>query len=340
MTADTLNRPFRNFKPFFTSHGYALVTTDVRGTGASFGVWPQPWDRESVLDGGEIVDWIVAQPWSNGRVAGTGISYVGTTAELLAVPNRPAVQAILALFNHPDSYTDISYPGGILNQRFVAAWSDLSLDMDCNRIPAQYGRAHSAAMLVRGVQPVDGDAGRTMLDQAIAEHSANGAAFKYVREVTCRDDVAPGTDLEIEDVTVHRFAPEIAQAAVPIGGWASWMDAGTGDAALRRFMTFDNAGWAVIGAWEHGGRFNADPYIAGKAKVNPALPQQWLEQMRFYDAYLQDQDNGVRGTEDARITTHWAKVYGAKPACGHRKACSRTLVHGCRSHPLAAGAGR
>src|SRR4030042_4706311 len=33
---------FRDFQPFFTSRGYALVVVDVRGTGASSGAWPRP----------------------------------------------------------------------------------------------------------------------------------------------------------------------------------------------------------------------------------------------------------------------------------------------------------
>jgi len=34
---EDLNPDFKDFKPFFTGHGYALVFVDVRGTGASFG---------------------------------------------------------------------------------------------------------------------------------------------------------------------------------------------------------------------------------------------------------------------------------------------------------------
>jgi len=82
----------RDYQRFFVSHGYAMVLVDVSGTGASFGVWRGPWSPDEIKDGGEIVNWIVAQPWSNGKVGAIGTSYEGATAQLLAVPNHPAVK--------------------------------------------------------------------------------------------------------------------------------------------------------------------------------------------------------------------------------------------------------
>src|SRR2546423_520236 len=52
--------------------GYAYVIVDARGSGASFGVSRRPWDEEEVADYGEVVTWIAAQPWSNGRVGTFG----------------------------------------------------------------------------------------------------------------------------------------------------------------------------------------------------------------------------------------------------------------------------
>jgi predicted acyl esterase len=52
---------------FLPSHGYATVFVDARGTGASFGVWKAPFTQDEVKDYNEFVNWIVAQPWSNGK---------------------------------------------------------------------------------------------------------------------------------------------------------------------------------------------------------------------------------------------------------------------------------
>ncbi|CAK9254263.1 unnamed protein product [Sphagnum jensenii] len=68
---------------YFTAHGYACVIVDVRGTGASLGDRKMEFSPEEVADGNEIVNWIAAQKWSDGNIGTTGVSYLGTTAEML-----------------------------------------------------------------------------------------------------------------------------------------------------------------------------------------------------------------------------------------------------------------
>ena len=281
----------KDHNPFFTSRGYALVSVDVRGTGASFGTWPYPWAPDSVRDAGEIVDWIVAQSWSNGRVGGLGVSYVGTTAELLAVPNHPAVKAIAAMFNHPDAFCDIAFPGGILNRRFIEAWGRFDQMLDRNRIPAEFSPL--ARLVVKGVKPVDGEDGLCLLAEAIRAHAQNGDVFKMAELVTYRDQQDAALGVTMDQIAVHRYQDGIVRSAVPVLGWGSWMDAGTADAALRRFGTFSNATQAVIGAWDHGGLSHASPYQRPATPVDPSLPAQWAETIRFFDAYLHDADDGV-----------------------------------------------
>ncbi|MGV2481351.1 UNVERIFIED_CONTAM: CocE/NonD family hydrolase, partial [Salmonella enterica subsp. enterica serovar Weltevreden] len=64
--------------PFLVRHGYAHLSVDVRGTGLSGGDWEAFSEREQ-QDYREIMDWIVAQPWSNGRVGTWGASFMGIT---------------------------------------------------------------------------------------------------------------------------------------------------------------------------------------------------------------------------------------------------------------------
>ena len=52
----------------FLAAGYAWVDVCARGSGASFGQRPCPWSPDEIADYGEVIDWVVAQPWSNGRV--------------------------------------------------------------------------------------------------------------------------------------------------------------------------------------------------------------------------------------------------------------------------------
>ena len=81
-------------KYIFNLEGYAIVSVDARGTGASFGSRKIEWDPEEIKDYGEIASWIIKQSWSNGRVGAYGVSYDGNTAELITLNHHPAVKAV------------------------------------------------------------------------------------------------------------------------------------------------------------------------------------------------------------------------------------------------------
>ena len=67
--------------------GYAVVVSDVRGRYSSEGDF-DPYSHEG-LDGYDTIEWVAAQPWSNGRVATAGLSYPGAVQWLAAVEAPP-----------------------------------------------------------------------------------------------------------------------------------------------------------------------------------------------------------------------------------------------------------
>ncbi|MDF2581229.1 MAG: X-Pro dipeptidyl-peptidase [Microbacterium sp.] len=77
---------------YFTARGYRVVAQDVRGKFRSEG------DAllfvNEVDDGYDTIDWIVQQPWSNGRVAMWGDSYYGYTQWAAVASQHPALKAI------------------------------------------------------------------------------------------------------------------------------------------------------------------------------------------------------------------------------------------------------
>ena len=286
LSPDIFLRRLRGYKPFFVRRGYAIVLVDERGTGASYGCWSSPWHSETLEDARQVIDWIVAQPWSNGRVGSYGISYLGTTAEQFAALCHPAVKAALPMFNHPDPYRDIGFPGGVFNQRFVRAWDEMGRELDLNRVPAEFG--WGARLLLRGVRPVDRDRRRRQLHQALLGHDGNTNIFSLGEAISCRDDRVGEIQISVEDVSLGRYQTELESTQTAVFGWGSWMDAGTADAVLRSFATCPSCQRAVIGAWEHGGTTHSSPYGVPDRLADPPLAVQWSEMLRFFDAHLKD----------------------------------------------------
>ncbi|MGC4936030.1 CocE/NonD family hydrolase [Gordonia sp. DT30] len=101
--------------------GYTYVVADVRGTGFSEGRWDVFQDREQ-RDTTEVIDWASKQPWSNGKVGMSGVSYSGIN-QIQAANKRPAaLKAIFPVEPGGDLIRDIVAPGGALGVGFLPAW--------------------------------------------------------------------------------------------------------------------------------------------------------------------------------------------------------------------------
>jgi putative CocE/NonD family hydrolase len=77
----------------FNERSYAFVVQDVRGKVRSEG--PQEPFVHEVADGWDTLEWISAQPWSNGIVGTFGDSYYGFTQWAAAASGHPALRAIV-----------------------------------------------------------------------------------------------------------------------------------------------------------------------------------------------------------------------------------------------------
>jgi uncharacterized protein len=90
LTPYTIDHVHRDGQQFARS-GLAYVVADVRGRGDSEGVF------ETVVrdgaDGHDLIEWIVSQPWSDGRVVLFGGSYTGWNQWLILGHGHPAIAA-------------------------------------------------------------------------------------------------------------------------------------------------------------------------------------------------------------------------------------------------------
>lgn len=234
--------------------GYGVVVADVRGTGASEGTWPHPFGEQEARDGAELIEWVSKQPFCNGRVGATGLSYEGTTALLTAATNHPALKAVLARDLEWDLVDELIAPGGVRNLAFPEAWGRTVKALDRGQPPELFPA--SARWLIANVHSVDGDDGARLRALEQARVVADVAeAVKQVR--------APGDSFGVGGPPASSLGPSsraaLSKTTAVVSLWGSWFDGATADAVLRASAVMPLRE-AVIGPWEHEGHATASPF--------------------------------------------------------------------------------
>jgi putative CocE/NonD family hydrolase len=283
----------------FARFGYATVVMDMRGAGASFGRKRSVMMPDVVRDGSDVMDWIVSQPWSNGRVGSTGISALGMTGEWLATTKHPALKAIAPRFTVFDIYRAV-HPGGLLSARFLADMGRAMRAMDSNRLwqgPENPLVRPLFFALTDGIRAVDDDRDKKLIAAAVREHVDNEAFDLDLAAITHRDDLFPhaAEEATLDSQSPAAFASDLEAAGLPIYAYGGWLDAAFNREMISLHQTVRTPGSRlVIGPWEHGARFHCSPIVDGKRRSEF---DQAAELVRFFDLHLRDIDHGV-STED------------------------------------------
>lgn len=109
----------------FLPGGFATVGQDMRGTKMSegrFSIW-----HSDANDSEDLGNWIVQQPWSNGRVYSLGASADGLAA-FTTVHNSPSwLGAQYFIWTSSIGY-DVFYPGGAILNELVDSWIHGTVD--------------------------------------------------------------------------------------------------------------------------------------------------------------------------------------------------------------------
>ena len=295
---------------FFTSYGYAVVIIDVRGTGASYGTRHMEFSPEEVEDGREIVDWIISQPWSNQKVGSTGISYLGTTAEMLLVNQHPNVKACIPRSSIFDLYNDIAFPGGVRHGKFIEVWRDTTLSLDKNNL--KYIGAVANAV-IKNPKPVKADTKAEQYKTAHAQHQSNFDIFSGMYKITFRNDIHPDLGRSINEFSVHHYKDKIEQSNTPIYRIGGWYDGALANSAIKGFLSTKNSVKLLVGPWDHGPAQHISPFIYSNKKTFSV----WTEMLRFFDYHLKDIDNGIMDEPPisyyAMGKEQWRHVYDWMP---------------------------
>lgn len=114
--------PFEAPDPaYWAPRGFAVIHVDGRGTGASGGK-RDPLGERTISDYCEVIDWAARQPWSSGRVATMGISYLAVAQWFVAERRPEALAAMIPWEGFNDIYRDLMFHGGIPETGFVGWW--------------------------------------------------------------------------------------------------------------------------------------------------------------------------------------------------------------------------
>ena len=101
--------------PYLAGSGVACCRVDLRGAGDSDGILADEYLPREQEDACEVIAALAAEPWCNGNVGMTGISWGGFNSLQVAARRPPALKAIITLCSTDDRYADdVHYMGGAL----------------------------------------------------------------------------------------------------------------------------------------------------------------------------------------------------------------------------------
>ncbi len=105
-------------EPLFGSADYAFVVADWRGYNGSEDA---EYDDSPSLgeDGYDLVEWIAAQSWSDGKVGLWGVSALCRQQYLTAVKKPPSLAAAVPIFCEMNQTYENYYPGGVLRTEYT-----------------------------------------------------------------------------------------------------------------------------------------------------------------------------------------------------------------------------
>ncbi len=195
-------------------HGYAVISADARGTGASFGKGV----GTEAKDTHDVIEWIAEQPWCDGNVGMVGRSYLGSVQLMAASAHPPSLKAI---FPGVPSFFDghrILFGGGIMRKGGVVTMRNtLAALADADEPEAEKKRKAFGG--IKNVPPVDADSDGRLRDEARAGHGEG--SFEFYLALFLAD---PNTQAVIEQLGLDSEG-EIIDALLDTEGLAATLKA-------------------------------------------------------------------------------------------------------------------
>lgn len=273
----------RNFDVVqLVKYGYALVCVDVRGTGASEGKKTSALSGlEEMHDAQDIIEWILKQEWSDGKIGTFGISYIGMAAQMTLFNFHPAVKACAPMYAGFDYYDDISLSGGVFNHKLNQDWNKFCKSLDQNQLPALKSTFFNE-LLSQNVRPVKGHKKKL---KEILKTRNNWYYDSEAWSIAFIGDKRTVNQYVAVDSILSPHMLDYRKVQVPILAYTGWWDASFTKGSIKIFKNYPNPNnQLVIGPWRHGGEFCIDEQYLGPTKFNHIAPV-----LQFFDIHLKNQ---------------------------------------------------
>ncbi|MER9939241.1 CocE/NonD family hydrolase [Mesorhizobium sp. M0088] len=249
---------------WYAAHGYGSVLVDIRGTGDSDGLTSDEYSLQERSDAVEVINWLAAQPWCNGRVGMIGLSYAGVNSLQIAALAPESLKAIVTIHSSDDNYgTDSHYFGGAVCGEAIdwGTWqlAHWATPPDSDRVGP--GWKEQWLQRLHGLRP--------FLSTWLS-HQTRDNYWQDGRGV--RDNYGA-----------------IKAAVLAVGGFNDRFR----DTVFRLVEHLSGPVKGIVGPWEHEWPDEAD-------KVGPAIGF-LQETLRWWDRYLKDMPTGVEDDPALRV---------------------------------------
>ena len=261
----------RGYGRGFANHGYVVAIQDVRGTGDSEGEF-ELWINEG-NDGYDVVEWLAAQPWSNGRVGMVGSSY-GAWVQLAAATERPPhLVTIVPKVTMGDPFFHHVRPFGMFHTRqnlqAVAMFEKIVYGLDDASFAARWEEHHDHLPVI--------DLDTLVLGRSSPmwrEHARHDVYEDYWRPSSILD--------KLESLDLPAFLQS---------GWFDFAGIGTKSVYRSLSRSRNDHVKLIIGPWTH--RLKGSSRVGGPDFENTAEVDLDELTLRWFDHWLKGAKNGI-----------------------------------------------
>lgn len=323
----SINTRSKVYMNTFVPHGYALVTMDVSGSGASGGSRSGDLLESEVDDYEAVLEWARAQPWFDttttseatnkaGFVISGGISYDGMAAAALAA--RGLLDVAMLVFAPINTYEELGMPGGVPCHGFVHPYSVFTTALETATAlgmaagPMGLFTRFFFNVVIEGPSPptMSGALQSKVEENAqltrkhLKEHEKNWDMRTLLQTMQFSDDVAvPKSETNglQEDYKANQLGinpvrlEKISSTGVKVMSYSGYYDSGAvrSSAAIFAAVKRGNA-HVTIGPWTHGLRQSSSPF---STRSTPAFSL-GVDMLRFME-YTRGKTASVDGLSAA-----------------------------------------